>query len=163
MTIVRRLEWPPGLASPGAWCATGRSGRVGSVSHVFEVQAGRLAHVDDGSQRRPGDALDDPSRPIPAGAARRVLPGNVRPFYYQVDLFNGAEREAASGQPEVLAGWTVPWLRRPDALRGGAVRMVHSTRGRTEPQGSFRCRCRGGHELVLELRDGVSGAPSGFA
>ena len=101
MPIVRGFD-----LAPGAWRARvvvrdRQSGRVGSVSHSFEVPGAAWRT----SSPVLSDSLEppaDPARPVPAVAARRAFAPNGR-LYFQFDVY-GAERDAATGQPQVLAG-----------------------------------------------------------
>jgi hypothetical protein len=102
------------------------------------------------------DALADPSRPVPAVAARRVFAPNGR-LYFQFDVY-GAEREAASGQPQVLAGWTVRGYDGTTHAAEEPARMVPSPRGALSRTGQLPLSMPpGDYELVLDLRDAVSG------
>jgi VWFA-related protein len=155
MPIVRGFD-----LAPGAWRARvvvrdRQSGRVGSVSHAFEVP-GAAWRTSTPVLSDSLDALADPSRPVPAVAARRVFAPNGR-LYFQFDVY-GAEREAASGQPQVLAGWTVRGYDGTTQAAEAPARMVPSPRGALSRTGQLPLSMPpGDYELVLDLRDAVSG------
>jgi VWFA-related protein len=155
MPIVRGFD-----LAPGAWRARvavrdRQSGRVGSVSHDFEVP-GAAWRTSTPVLSDVLEPLVDPSRPVPAVAARRVFAPNGR-LYFQFDVY-GAERDAASGQPQVLAGWTVRGCDGTTHAAEEAARIVPSPRGALSRTGQLPLSMPpGDYELVLDLRDAVSG------
>jgi VWFA-related protein len=155
LPIVRGFE-----LGPGAWRARvvvrdRQSGRVGSVAHSFEVP-GAAWRTSTPVLSDTLDELSDASRPVPAVAARRVFAPRGR-LYFQFDVY-GAERDAASGQPQVLAGWSVRGYDGTTHALEEPARLVPSPRGALTRTGQLPLSLPpGDYELVLDLRDAVSG------
>jgi len=155
MPIVRGFD-----LAPGAWRARvvvrdRQSGRVGSVGHSFEVP-GTAWRTSTPVLSDVLEALSDASRPVPAVAARRAFAANGR-LYFQFDVY-GAERDAASGQPQVLAGWSVRGYDGTTVAAEEPARIAPSPRGALSRTGQLPLSMPpGDYELVLDLRDAVSG------
>ena len=155
MPVVRGFD-----LAPGAWRARvvvrdRQSGRVGSVSHSFEVP-GAAWRTSTPVLSDALEALSDASRPVPVVAARRVFAPNGR-LYFQFDVY-GAARDAASGQPQVLAGWSVRGYDGRTHAAEEPARIVPTPRGALSRTGQLPLSMPpGDYELVLDLRDAVSG------
>jgi VWFA-related protein len=155
MPVVRGFD-----LAPGAWRARvvvrdRQSGRVGSVSHSFEVPASAW-RTSTPVLSDALEALSDASRPVPVVAARRVFAPNGR-LFFQFDVY-GATRDAASGQPQVLAGWSVRGYDGMTHASEEPVRIVPTPRGALSRTGQLPLSMPpGDYELVLDLRDAVSG------
>jgi VWFA-related protein len=133
--------------------------RVGSVVHDFEVPAASGLYLTNVVLT---DMVVAPSRPgeppRPALIARRAFAAGVR-LYCQFDV-TGARPDPATGEPRISSGHE---LRRLD---GGVLAHLDPTRVPPGPAGrlsrllaiSLITAQPGDHELVLTVRDEVSGA-----
>jgi len=127
--IVRELKLAPGPYQAKVVVRDANSGRVGTVSHDFEVPAAaglRLSSlVVSDRLRDEGQAESRTPDPI---ARRRFAPAGVLHCRFEV---YGAARDPASGQPSVTAGFS---LRRSD---GRILAAAAETPMRPGPDGSL--------------------------
>jgi hypothetical protein len=157
LPVSREFDLAPGGYQAKVAVRDARSGTIGSVSHDFDVpdlQAWRTSTPvlsDALEPRTEGTAL----RPV-IPARRTFAPGAT--LYFQFEVY-GSARDPASGLPRVSSGFAVRTGEGAVVSRGAPVAIRPAADGRLARLGriSLEGMARGRYELVLELRDDVSG------
>jgi hypothetical protein len=154
LPVVRAFDLVPGAHRARMAVRDGRSGRIGTVTHAFDVPSATF--------RTSTPVLSDA---LEAGGAgnRRPAVGARRTFREQATLHfdfevYGAARDPSKGGPRVTSGWAVrdpagaEWARSEPSWMGGSERNVPARQSEvtlTFPAGAY--------ELVLDVHDEVSG------
>ncbi len=160
-TLARDFELAPGGYQAKLVVRDKASGRVGSLTHDFDVpdlsgwRATSLL-LTDTLQPQPKDAPSD-ARPRPVLVVRREFPAGAT-LYGSFEVY-GAQKDAQSGMPRVSAGYEIvsadgtrvvtrvePSEIKPTSL-GKLARFTGSPLGDTPP---------GAYEFVLRLKDELS-------
>jgi hypothetical protein len=154
--VPRDFELPVGTYQARIVARDKKTGRVGSVTHAFEVPALAALRLSSPILSDQVEAAGAGTTPKPVLLARRFFGQGT--LYCQYTVF-GAEKDPVSHSPRVTAGWQI---RRADGgvLRGadptpitptslGAVMRFMGLNLTTAPPGSY--------ELVLKVRDEVAG------
>jgi VWFA-related protein len=154
LPVVRAFDLAPGAYRARMVVRDQRSGRIGTVTHAFDVPSAEF--------RTSTPVLSDALEPG-EGGNRRPAVGASRTFREQATMHfdfevYGAARDPSKGEPRVASGWTVrdpagaEWARSEPSWMGGAERGVPARQSEvslTFPAGPY--------ELVLDVRDEVSG------
>jgi VWFA-related protein len=154
LPVVRAFDLAPGDYRARVVVRDGRSGRIGSVTHAFEVPSAtfRTSTPVLSDSLEAGEAGKRP----PAVGARRTFREQAT-LYFDFEVY-GAARDPANGAPRVASGWTVldpagtEWARSEPSWMGGLQRGVPARQSEvslTFPAGAY--------ELVLDVHDHVSG------
>jgi hypothetical protein len=154
LPVVRPFDLVPGAYRARMVVRDGRSGRIGTVTHAFEVPSAtfRTSTPVLSDTLEAGEAV----MRAPAVGARRTFPKQAT-LYFDFEVY-GAARDPAKGEPRVASGWTVrdpagtEWARSEPAWMGGPQRGVPARQSEvtlTFPEGVY--------ELVLDVHDHVSG------
>ena len=154
MPVVRAFDLVPGAYRARMVVRDGRSGRIGTVTHAFDVPSAafRTSTPVLSDTLEAGEAGKRP----PAIGARRTFREQAT-LYFDFEVY-GAARDPSNGTPRVASGWTVrdpagdEWARSEPSWMGGAQRNVPARQG--EVSLTFR---PGAYELVLDVHDDVSG------
>ncbi len=151
LPLARAIDLAPGEYEARIALSDRKSGRVGAVSHRFEVPAGgfRVSTPILSDVMEPGvDAAKD----APALGARRRFRARST-LYFQYEVY-GAKTDPATGEPAVVAGWAIrdgkgmEWAGSEPSRLGSANRGVPSHLGQVDltfPPGEYT--------LVLDARD----------
>jgi VWFA-related protein len=152
--VVKDFDLPPGRYRAKVVVRDGNSGKIASISHEFEVADLTSLRI---STPLMSDALAPGSNPHPVLHLRRSY-GESATLYCEYQVY-AAARDGATGKPRVSAGYAVrgadgETLRasEPDPIRptsiGALSRLIAVPLAGSPP---------GAYELVLTLRDDVSG------
>jgi VWFA-related protein len=155
--ISRKVELAPGLYEARIVARDGNSGRVGSVTHDFEVpgrQGLRLSSLVLGDRVREG--TEDGARVLEATARRRFAPRG--PLRCRFEVY-GATPDPGTGSPNVTAGFSV---RRSD---GTFLLAAPETHLPADPNGALARSLElplagappGSYELIVVITDRVAG------
>jgi VWFA-related protein len=157
LPVSREFELGPGAYQAKLAVRDTRGGTIGSVSHDFEVPP-----LEGWRTSTPvlSDALEPRTEGAPLKAvipARRTFaPGAT--LYFQFEVY-GSAPDPASGLPRVSSGFAVRTSEGNVTSRGAPVAIRPSADGRVARLGriSLEGMAPGRYELVLDLRDDVSG------
>jgi VWFA-related protein len=160
-TLAREFELAPGGYQAKLVVRDKRSGRIGTLTHDFEVPLFTQWRVSslllsDTLQPQPKDA--PPGPPRPALVVRREFPAGAT-LYASYEVY-GAQKDPQSGMPRVVAGYEIrrtdgslvvtsvePSEIRPTSL-GRLSRLTGSPLGDAPP---------GEYEFVVRLEDQLAG------
>jgi VWFA-related protein len=157
--LVREFELPAGISQVRVVVRDVTSGAIGSVSQRFEVPRPGLFRLSTPVLTdRVEPSADGQGPPQPALAVHRVFPAGGG-LYVQFEVF-GAARDRGQGTPRVSAGVEL-W---GDGSR--LARKLDPTPIAVDPAGrlvrqvglSLEGMGEGAYDLVLDVRDEVSGA-----
>jgi len=151
LPLARALDLPPGEYEARIALSDRKSGRVGAVSHRFEVPASgfRVSTPILSDVMEPGA---DAAKDSPALGARRRFRARST-LYFQYEVY-GAKTDPSTGEPAVVAGWAIrdgkglEWAGSEPSRLGNADRGVPSHLGQVDltfPPGEYT--------LVLDARD----------
>ena len=154
LPVVRAFDLVPGAYRARMVVRDGRSGRIGTVTHAFDVPSAtfRTSTPVLSDTLEAGEAGKRP----PAVGARRTFREQAT-LYFDFEVY-GAARDPSNGAPRVVSGWTVrdpagaEWARSEPSWMGGSQRNVPARQSEvslTFPAGAY--------ELVLDVHDDVSG------
>jgi VWFA-related protein len=153
LPLARALDLAPGEYEARVALSDRKSGRVGAVSHRFEVPAGafRVSTPILSDTMEPGP---DAARDVPTLGARRRFPERGT-LYFQYEVY-GARADPSTGDPAVLSSWTI--RDRTGALWAGAEPARLETTGHRVPSRLGQVDLTfppGEYTLVLDARDQI--------
>ena len=154
LPLARAVDLVPGEYEARVALSDRNSGRVGAVSHRFEVpaEAFRVSTPILSDVMEPGV---DAGKDAPALGARRRF-AEKGTLYFQYEVY-GARADPASGEPAVTSGWTI--RDRAGTEWAGAEPARLDTAGRGAPGRLGQVDITfppGDYTLVLDARDQVS-------
>jgi VWFA-related protein len=141
--MTPRVELAPGLYEVRIVARDGNSGKVGSLTHDFEVPGGKGLHLSSlalGDSMREGP--EEGARVVEITARRHFAPSGLLHCRFEV---YGAARDPSTGSPDVTAGFSV---RGSD---GTFLLAAPETPLAADPSGAF----------VRSLELPLDGAPAG--
>jgi VWFA-related protein len=154
--MTPRVELAPGLYEARIVARDGNSGKVGSLTHDFEVPRGgglRLSSLALGDRMREGP--EEGARVVEITARRHFAPSGLLHCRFEV---YGATRDPATGSPDVTAGFS---LRGSD---GSFLLAAPETPLPADPSGALVRRLElpldgtppGPYELIVVVTDRVA-------
>ncbi len=154
LPIVRRFDLAPGAYRARLVVHDRGSGRIGSVTHEFEVPGPAFRTstpvLSDALEGGGGDA------DAPVLGARRSFKEQST-LYFQLEVY-GADADPATGRPKVSSGWKVRDLTGQEWASADPSWMRAAPRGAPARRGEVSLTFKpGDYELVVDVKDAVSG------
>ena len=157
-TVLRDFELPPGGYQAKIVVRDHNSGRLGTVTHEFEVPElsnWRVSSVILTDNLVPPAAGQPPTRPVVV-ARRSFKPAGL--LFGQFEVF-GAAKDKATHLPRVSAGWVVKTKDGTEVARANPTTINPTPQGGVNRLFGFRIDGLnpGTYDLVLTVKDEVTG------
>jgi VWFA-related protein len=154
LPILRRFDLAPGAYRVRLVVHDRKSGRIGSVTHDFEVPTPGFRTstlvLSDALEGGGGDGG------VPVLRAQRAFKEHGT-LYFQIEVY-GAKRDPTTGKPRVSAGWRVRDLAGQEWASSEPSWMRPSPRGVPARRGEVSLTFEPGeYQLVVDLKDALSG------